>query len=555
MWLLALMAGVIASALYIAFPSQYYNGDALQVVMDVERNVNHTTFYHPSGSPLYEPGYLENPAPSGQAINLRYYLDYPVLTLVSKLWIALGLPSESLIPPLLLYRAVMGGVSVFFTAMFMYTLRPVRWIALVIALSLGVSASHWTYATDMYQSITLVALVAAAAYALAVQARKPNPQEPVGLIIIGGILAFATLHNILGVLAAGAFGLSILALPTAASWFIRLRAGFIYGVAFVLVAGIFYAGTSALLPATQGQTNPFQWSSEAGDSQSTFFTDFSPVEDGLRAFLGVAKSQVIFPGINVRQPQGLRDYWEANPGTARILLMAFYIVVMLLMSLPAFILFWRRKQLPAQQRWLYILLAALIVLYTLFNWYWLPSDVHYWLVPTFCLWIVMGIFLAHLLETAPRTRRWLLPVSAAFLIFIFTSNWLNQMLPEATRPNALLVEAERIRVNTSSKDMLISDGNPLDFYLVYFARRNILATTILNRQIDSNAARASEVATEQARRVMADGGTLYFYSGDEDPAVIQTLAVIAGLPADAQVEPAWEDIDHYYYRLVTDDSA
>jgi hypothetical protein len=536
-------------ALYISFPSHFYNGDALQVMLDVERDVKQTTFYHPSGSPLYEPGYLESSAPPGQSVNLRYFLDYPTLSLVGRLWLGVGLPAESLIPAVLIYRALMGAVSVFFTALFMYTLRPMRWVAAVVALGVGLSATHWTYATDLYQSITLVALVAAAAYALAVQARKSNPQEPVGLVIIAAILALATLHNILGVLAAGAAGLAILALPTERGWMPWLRAGVIYGGALLVIAAGVYAGAQAVLPTTQGQQNPFQWSDDAGDSQSTFFADFSPVEDGLRAFLGLAKSQVIYPGISVRYPQGLRDYWEANPGPPRLLMMGFYIAVMGLMTLPILILFLRRKQLPPRQRWLYVLLACLILTFSLFNWYWLPSDVHYWLVPTLCLWVLLGLCLAHLMETAPRLRRLLPPLAGALLVFVGGFNAFTQMIPEATRPNPLQAQAEALAATTSPKDLFLSDGDPLDFYLVYFARRNVLAAAIVGMQTDNNANRMNERATEQARRVLADGGTLYFYTGNRDAEVLLRLAALIGLPSDTQFEVAWETDGRTVYRL------
>jgi hypothetical protein len=551
MWPWALLAAVLVFALYVLFPSHFYNGDAIQVVLDVERDVKLTSFYHPSGSPLYEPGYLENPAPSGQTLNLRYFLDYPMLTLVSRLWMGLGLPSGSLIGPILLYRALMGAVSVFFASMLMYKLRPVRWVALVVASGIGLSAAHWTYATDMYQSITLVALVTAAFYALAIQARKANPLEPVGLAIIGVILAFATLHNILGVLAAGAIGLAILALPTDRGWGARLRAGVVYGLAFVIVAGGVYAGVRALLPSTQGQSNPFQWSDDSGNTQSSFFGDFSPLEDGLRAFLGLAKSQVIYPGITVRYPQGLRDYWEANPGTPRLLMMGFYIVVMGVMALSPLILFLRRRRLPPRQRWLYVLLAGLLVFYSGFNWYWLPSDVHYWLVPTLCLWVMVGLCLAHLAETAPRLRPYLLPVSALALVVIFAFNSLNQFLPEATRPNALIAQADQLQTNTTSKDLFLSDGDPLDFYLAYFSGRNVLATNIVSTQANADISRVSALATEQTRRVLADGGTLYFYTGNRDAEALPVLAALIGLPTDTRFEPVWEIEGRTIYRLAT----
>lgn len=548
-WRVALLLAIAVSFIYLAFPSRFYNGDALQVMLDVERDVKLTAFYHPSGSVLYEPGYLENPVQPGQLINLRYFLDYPTVNLISHIWIALGLPSESLIMPVLIYRAVMGGVSVFFTALFMFRLRPVRWIAIVVALGVGLSATHWTYATDLYQSITLVALVAAAAYGLAVQARKPVPQEPVGLILIGCILAFATLHNILGVLAVAAFGLAVLALPTEGGWLLRLRAGVIFGLAVIIAAGVVYAGTRAVLPVTQGQTNPFQWSDDSGNTQDSVLVDFSPLEDGLRAFLGFAKSQIIFPGINVRHPQGLREYWDASSNSARLVLMGFYGAFMLVMTSPILVLFIRRKLLPPQHRWLYVLLAGLLIFFTLFNWYWLPSDVHYWLVPTLCLWIIMGFTLAHLQETSPRLKRVLIPLSAGFVAFMVAFNWFNQIMPQATHPNPLLAEAEQLRAMSTSKDLFVSDGNPVDFYVIYFARRNLLAVSIVSMQADANADRITELATEQGRRVLADGGNIYFYTRSKDPSVWQGLATLVGLPPETPLELISETDQHTIYRF------
>jgi hypothetical protein len=260
---------------------------------------------------------------------------------------------------------------------------------------------------------------------------------------------------------------------------------------------------------------------------------------------------VIYPGITVRYPQGLRDYWEANPGTPRLLMMGFYIVVMGVMALSPLILFLRRRRLPPRQRWLYVLLAGLLVFYSGFNWYWLPSDVHYWLVPTLCLWVMVGLCLAHLAETAPRLRPYLLPVSALALVVIFAFNSLNQFLPEATRPNALIAQADQLQTNTTSKDLFLSDGDPLDFYLAYFSGRNVLATNIVSTQANADISRVSALATEQTRRVLADGGTLYFYTGNRDAEALPVLAALIGLPTDTRFEPVWEIEGRTIYRLAT----
>ncbi len=543
---LALLVFVILFAIYMLFPTQFHGGDALQAAIVVQRDAKGDHFYHPVGSAPYDPAYLASTTPPGstQEMNSRYFLDYPMLTLASRIFALVGY-SGNVILPIITYRSLVGALAAVFVFLSMWELTRTRWLALLVSLGLGLTASYWTFSTDIYQSITMGMLVAAAFYILIRLAKSEKRVDIVGLVILGLVLAFSVLHNIMSVMALPAFGLAVLLIQpgsTMSQCFQRAVA-FAAGFGLVTVAG-FALVTLIVSPVAMGQSNPLSWSDDSGGSVN--ISEFDPAEDAFRAVIGFGKSQVMYPGVVVRDYQAVRKFWDVASSIQKATFVGFFGLVWIVYAIPVIILFWRRRSLPAQYRWLWVLLPLLFLAYAAFNWWWLPSDVHYWLVPLFAWWTALGLAIYLLKDT-----RWFRPAiifAVSLIVISFVLNLLTQIWPESRNENPWYAAAETLRQESQSNALFITDGHTIDFYIAYFTRRDIVATAIVNEQSQNDTAVLNQTLSDKVTAHRADEGEVYIYTAD--PANLDVLAQSIGLSGQDQLEAAWTFADLTIYRAM-----
>lgn len=547
LWWVGLVIALGLFILYLLLPSRFYIGDGIQTAMEVAADVNGTRFYHPSGMVPYEPGYLDLGGQRRQMFNVRYYLDYPALTTAVLAAQTLGYQGD-VINPILFVRALTGAIGIIFCYLSLYRLRGSAVIAALVSLGLGVTATYWTFSTELYQSIAGAALIAAAFYVLVVIAKGARPVRNTHLIGLAVVLALAALFNIMSVLAVPAFAVSVFLLTPGEKWTVGARRIVICGVAFIITMVVIGFLVLVLFPRPFGLANPLTWSDDSGTSQSVL-GDLEPVQDLFRAFLGFAKSQVIFPGISVRYAQGLREYWDTTTSLGRVVLVGFYGVVALVMALPAVVFIIRRRKLEAGERWLWMMLPPLFVCYGLFNWFFLPSDVHYWLVPTLFVWIMIGLLIAHVRQTLPRLYRPLLVGSIAGVIVIFSFNLVNQFWPENKNENPRQQVADLLKTETKTSDLFVSDGDVLDFYISYFTRRDVLSLGVVNLRTNDDLQALQTVVSEQINRHNEDQGRVFVYAVNPDH--LSGLAALLGTDNADALEQMWAlgDIKVYQASL------
>jgi hypothetical protein len=79
-------------------------------------------------------------------------------------------------------------------------------------------------------------------------------------------------------------------------------------------------------------------------------------------------------------------------------------------------------------------------------------------------------------------------------------------------PNPWLVSAHELRDKVGSPDALfISPGHPLDFYIAYFTRRDIVSVNLIRYGTNGNVDELQRRITERAAQYRAIGAPVYVY--------------------------------------------
>jgi len=543
--ILALLIFILTTAVYLIWSPSVYSGDDLQQAIVIQQLITGIPYYHPTGGRLYEPGLTETPNPAVQRIpiNPRYLLELPTSALVAKLWDLAGWQGN-VITPVITYRAVVGGLGVLFLFLALYILRGNAPIAFVASIGLALTSSYWTYSTHVDQSINMVALICLAFYVLVRQSKTGMTLG--GKIGLATVLVFASFYNFTAMLTTIAFGLAVAFIRPNATLIDRLKQFVSFFVIYGVIAAAIILAAVAIAVSPAAITSADYWRSVLFAGKPEY--GISIFSDTFRAILGFAKSQVIYPGV----PGSLQAYWDSVDNSVRMLVGIFYGIVLLVMAVPVVALVLRRRYLPAGERWLWVLLPSWFILHSVFNWFWDPGFIKYWLIPLVVAWIVIALFLDHVRQTMPRAYRVAFAGAATLIVFSFAVNFTTQFLPESRRAdNEWLSIAETLR-ETEPNALFISTGHPLDFYIAYFSHRDILSTGLINYDTGDNAEALQSVVTEQIKRHRSDGGEIYLYSDKPDGLEAVTLIMDS---SNIRLDPVWEFPNLTIYRAVFESAA
>lgn len=539
----ALFVLILTVAVYVIWAPSVYSGDDLQQTIVIQQLITGIPYYHPTGGRLYEPGLTGKADPVVQRIpiNPRYLLEIPTSALVAKIWDLAGWQG-GVITPVITYRAIVGGLGVLFFFLALYTLRGNIIVAFTASLGLALTSSYWTYSTHVDQSINMVALICLAFYLLVRQSK--SGMKLGGKIGLATILVFASFYNFTAVLTTLAFGLAVAFIRPQETPIGRIKQFISFFVIYGVIAAAVILIAVAVLVSPSAITSIDYWRSVLFAGKPEYGIEL--FRDTFRAVLGFAKSQVIYPGV----PGSLQAYWDSVDNRARLGVGIFYAFVLLVMGIPVIGFVIRRRHLPVGERWLWVLLPSWFIVHSLFNWFWDPGFIKYWLIPLVVAWVVIALFLDHVHKTMPRLYRYALAGAAALIIFTFAVNFTTQFLPESRKAdNEWLAIAESLS-ETEPNALFVSTGHPLDFYIAYFSHRDIVSTGLINYDSGDNAEKLQSVLTEQIKRHRDDGGEVYFYTDKPDGLKEITLAMDL---TDIQLEPVWEFPDLTIYKAVFSD--
>jgi len=88
----------------------------------------------------------------------------------------------------------------------------------------------------------------------------------------------------------------------------------------------------------------------------------------------------------------------------------------------------------------------------------------------------------------------------------------TQFLPDS-RPqdNNWLTIANHMKTESQSQDLFLSPGHPLDFYLSFFSRRDILSSDLISYDTNENQTVLDDTFTSRISTHLADKGKVYVY--------------------------------------------
>jgi len=503
--------------LYAIWLPHSYSGDDLQQAAAIAEQSTGIVFYHPEGGRLYEPGLTDVPDPASMqiAVNPRYLLERPTMVGAARLWHALS-GQNDVLGPILALRILAGSLGIVFFYLGVQRLWNSVSIALIAATGLGITLTYWVYSTHVDQSITMVAMVCIAFYMLV---RYSQTRQLRDKLLVIGFLSVATFYNFTAVFTTAAFALGTAALErqwtgSSLPQLIQRAVGFGLIYAAVVLGAILLA--VALLAGPERLADSTYWSGVLFAGKPEY--NIALVQDVLRGVLALGKSLVVFPGVS----GSLQAFWDSAGTGERVLLLTYYGVVLTFMSLAVLLLYLaRRGHGRPVFSWLWVTLGLTFVFHTLFNLFWDPGFIKYWLLPLWAWWLAVAAMLA---SASSQQKNWVRVLrfgTAAFVTAIFTLNFVFVFLPESRPESNPWVEiAQEVGRETSPNSLFISLSHPLDFHITYFAHRNLLSIGLLTYA--GRGAEIDEVLGLQVARHLADDGEVYVISDQHD-----TLAAIA----------------------------
>jgi hypothetical protein len=470
-----------------------YTADDLQYAATVETAATGMPVYHPAGGPSFPAA----PLRPELVVNPRYALDWP--TSIGAVRLARRFGWDNVIGAILATRILAGALGIaFFCATVLLLTRRVS-IAVVVGAFLAVSLVYWTYSSHVDESIGMVAFTSAAVFFLARRFVRGSSRWDV---LVPVLLGVASLYNFTAVITAVAmaYAFVLTSPPGSSRTGAAARFGAVYaGTALAgVVAAIAVAGdASQVLHITYWKSALFVGHPEYGFN--VFHDAFATASDFLRGL-------VAYPP--VRGTATLRQYFEHAHWGQRLAALVFYGVFALVAIAPLVVLVRHRARLgPLRGPALFAL--AWFGCALLFAWWWDPSYVKYFVLPVLSWALLSGLSLAVLCSGESRWFRPAMTLAAIVVVGALALNLSTIFWPQSRDPNELRRIARQLRASSPNALFVSAGQQPLDFYIPYFARRDVVSLGLATYA--ANPRRAAGVVTEHIEQHLHDGGPIYVY--------------------------------------------
>lgn len=523
---------VTALFIYSKWLSHAYTGDDLQYARDIHQAATGEMLYHPAGGRFYDPQ-------SGGAqtdyyiwdvpINARYILEWPTSILVVKLWQRLGW-SGDVIMPILTLRTLVGALGMLLFFLAIQTLCNDTLIAGISSMGLATSHAYWYYSTHLDYTINVTALVCLALYLMALQYRLSNPARSNSAPLV--VLAMASFYSLTAGITTLVFALALAFWHPGEKISERIR----QFIKLCTVYGVLVAAVIALVIAVwvspSDLISPDYWKSALYIGRTEYNVD--AFNDAIRTVMGFAKAHITHPG------------W---PKSARL----FYGPVAVLMSTPFWVLLFRRRQLQPKTRVWAILIVVWLISHSIFNWIYNPSSIKYWPVPRVAWWTIVALTLEHLKLSRQDWYRLAVTSVLIFVALTFFVNLTTKFLPQSDEEsNEWLSIAQALR-QSEPNALFVSTGHPpvglpLDFHIIYFARRNVVSTDLASYANGGNEKVVRQIVTSHVERHRSAGGMVYAYGVDTLP--LDRRHEFLELLDGQQLKTAWSFPQLMIYEVV-----
>lgn len=540
--LYAALIFVGAAILYRICLPYTYSGDDLQYTMVIERGAQGGLFYHPAGGQEYVPqsvaAQTEYP-PTAPVLNPRYLLEWPTSVFVAQIWGVFGFQGSDIVP-IQAYRIIVGALGLVFFFLGVNCLVNDKRLALISAIGLGVGSAYFNYSTHQDQSINMLTLLTLAFYLLM---RNRGSMKLRGKILLAAVLAGASFYNFTGVLSAFAFTIGVALLSGEITLTGKFKQFVLFGVIYAVITVGVIAAAIVIFVSPSALTDPAYWRSVTFGGKPEY--NVSIFGDAARAAIGLAKSQAIFPGVAGE----FSAYFETASGAQKAVLLAFFGLELVVLLLPFGLLAVRGRKLGDKGA-VFLFLFIWLASHALFNWFWDPGFNKYWLVPLVACWAVAALALDHLKSQLPRFYRPAMYGAIAFVAISFVLNLTTQFWPQSRADdNPWLTTAETLKTESQPADLFISPGHPMDFYIAYFTRRDILSTGLVTYAEGGSSSTVDGLLTPRIEAHRADGGKIYVF-GLETLTPEARTAFDAFLGTGGELKEAWTFGDTVIYEWV-----
>jgi hypothetical protein len=208
-----------------------------------------------------------------------------------------------------------------------------------------------------------------------------------------------------------------------------------------------------------------------------------------------------------------------------------------LLALAPFVLLLRARPLDDRLRRLVRFGMAWFAGSTIFAWWWDPTYVKYFLLPVLSWCFLLALALTQWSRVRGRSGRAVLAVASVAVVAVFVLNLSTIFLPQRREgANEWLAAAQELRRSRPSALFVSAGRHPLDFYVAYFAGRDVISSGLV-RYASGNDADVARVVRERVRQHAGVGGPTYVYGlGTVDPA--ERRALLRLLPGTG-LSPAW----------------
>jgi hypothetical protein len=483
---------VLTVVLYASFLPRLYTPDDLQYAATIRTAVTGRPVYHPVGGAPF-------PAPTRRPdvpVNARYALDWPTSVAAVRVSRSLGWGNE--IDSILVLRLLLGALGVTFFFMTILVAGRSLPAAVLAAAALATTSVYWTYSTHLDESVGMLAFTCVALYFLVRRlVLGPSRYDMLAPVLLG----IASLYNLTAAVTAVPFGLAwALQGENRAS---RSRSLATFASVYVVVAG---GGVIGALLAAGAGSDIFKvsfWKSSLFVGRPEY--GLRPVHDAFDAGASFLRSLVAYPPVRGLTP--LREYFNRASTGPRLAALAYYAAVGLA-ALAPLVLLLRSRPWQTQLRRLLFLGCAWLLSSVVFAWWWDPSYVKYLLLPALSWCFLTGLALSQWLRDGGRLP---LTVSAAAVAAMFALNLSTIFLPQRLESsNQWLTAAKELRSSSPAALFVSAGRHPLDFYLPYFADRDVVSAGLI-RYASTDESEVARVVGQHVRQHARAGGPIYVY--------------------------------------------
>ncbi len=404
----------------------------------------------------------------GHAIDLflpRRLLYRPLGYLLCEL-LRLGGYSGSVIVPLQILSATFGALNVSVLFLILRRLTGREGIGLLLSGGYAFSYGHWVHSEDV-QYITLAAFFILLSFLLLISVSSLGGKRTSGYLLL---LALSS------ALAIFFWQTNIFFVPVVTLGLLQGRSversrwsdAFRYLLFLSVILGGVYLGVGYLVGGCRSWRDFIAWLTTYPRALPIWGAfDLSRMRSMVVSFVATF--------IPLNKGLGLRRLLQGEPSFEKLIPQMSLGVLLLSFLLWGIWAINNRRKLWALYSDLLSLCIIWFTLYALFNTWWDPYEVKWWIIPTVPVWIVLALILT---EFTAHSNKWMGRIAIIFalmtIVLMALSNFTANVLPYHSVPNEGLEKAGLFGAYMQPEDLLVSADWGWAGYVPYLAGRSIL---------------------------------------------------------------------------------